>query len=101
MPREPQSYGSNQDWVSGKTDQKVNDPKAAPPAEHRAFYDERREAEATSPDQGGKTSDVQLAENLEPRGQGDTSPGDEAGFRVRTATGGAKRDSYFKKRDYE
>lgn len=99
MPREPQSYGSGSDWVTGKTGQEVNDQKSEPAPEHREFYDERRESETTSDAQGGHTSDVQLAESAEPAGQprGEESP--LTG--VTTTETGAKRGSFFKKRDYE
>jgi hypothetical protein len=99
MPREPQSYGSSEEWVTGKTDQKVNDPKSAPAPEHQEFYDERRESESSAPHQGGHTSDVQLAESVQPvanaRDDGNPTTG------ITTQESGAKRDSYFKKRDYE
>lgn len=97
--REPQSYGSGSDWVSGRTGQQVNDPKSAPTPEHEEFYDERRESETADADQGGRTSEFQLAESSEPAGRpvADESPVPK----VTTETGGAKRDSYFRKRDYE
>lgn len=102
MPRdakEPQSYGSQEDWVTGRTGETVNDPKAAPAPEHREFYDDRRETETTHEHQGGRTSDVQLAESQEPAGhpagEYPSAPG------VTSQRGGAKRDSYFRKRDYE
>jgi hypothetical protein len=99
MPKEPQSYGSGSDWVTGKTGQDVNDQKSTPAPEHQEFYDERRESESSSPAQGGQTSDFQLAENAEPDGRpsGEHSPI----AKVTTEAGGAKRDSFFKKRDYE
>ena len=100
MPREPQSYGSGKDWVTGRTDQQVNEPKSTPAPEHREFYDDRRESETTSPDQGGKTSDTQVAESAQFSGG---TPTDEHSpiSKVTTTDGGAKRDSFFKKRDYE
>lgn len=101
MPRdtkEPQSYGSGSDWVTGKTGQEVNDQASAPPAEHRDFYDSSREAQ-TVPDQGGRTSDFQLADSDEPAGQ--PQGADNPPSKVTAAEGGAKRDSYFKKRDYK
>ena len=99
MPREPQSYGSGSDWVTGRTDQQVNDPKSEPAPEHREFYDDRRESESASPAQGGQTSDVQLAENAQPTGQ--TTTEYESVQNVTADEGGAKRDSFFRKRDYE
>ena len=99
MPREPQSYGSGSDWVTGKTDQQVNDQKSEPAPEHREFYDDRRESETTDDHQGGKTSPVQLAENAQAEGRGTDA---EAPIKkVTMDSGGSKRDSYFRKRDYE
>lgn len=60
--KEPQSYGSGSDWVTGKTGQEVNDPKSSPPPEHADFYENRRESETSHEHQGGKTSDVQREE---------------------------------------
>jgi len=98
MPREPQSYGSGGDWVSGRTDQKVNDEKSAPAPEHQEFYDERRESETSSSAQGGQTSSVQLADNAQSTGQ--PSREHVASQGVTNTESGAKRDSFFKKRDY-
>lgn len=100
MPREPQSYGSGSDWVTGKTDQQVNDQKSEPAPEHREFYDDRRESETSSSAQGGHTSDVQLAESAQPAGQPSGDSGSPLSGVTTTETG-AKRDSFFKKRDYE
>lgn len=97
--KEPQSYGSGSDWVTGKTGQKVNDQKAEPAPEHRDFYDEQRTAGTSHEDQGGKTSDVQLAESDTPQGGGTGGSNPVTG--VTSSEGGSKRDSFFKKRDYE
>lgn len=98
--KEPQSYGSGGDWVSGETGQKVHDPKAAPPSEHADFYDERRESETTASYQGGRTSDFQLAENQQATGAPSADSAQPA-QNVTDNAGGAKHDSYFKKRDYD
>lgn len=97
--REPQSYGSQADWVTGETGQRVHDPKAPPPEQERAFYDERRESETSDEAQGGLVSDFQLAENVQPEGA--PTGADTPVQKVTTREGGAKRDSFFKKRDYE
>lgn len=99
MPKEPQSYGSNADWVTGKTDQTVNPQKSEPAPEHRQFYDERRESEESHGDQGGNLSPVQLAESDQAGGgeEVESLPGQN----VSSDAGGAKMDSYFKKRDYD
>jgi hypothetical protein len=96
--REPQSYGSGADWVTGRTGQEVNEQKGTPAPEHREFYDERRDDE-TQEAQGGLTSDVQLADNAQPQGEGQGEH--EPVTRVTSAEGGSKRGGYFKKRDYE
>ena len=94
--REPQSYGSQSDWVTGRTGQEVNEQKSEPAPEHREFYDNRQ---TTSSAHGGDTSAVQLAESAEPVGRttGESTPVQK----VTDQPGGAKRDSYFKKRDYD
>ena len=86
--REPQSYGSDADWVTGKTGQQVNEQTGEPAPEPREFED-----------QGGKVSDVQLAENAQPGGRPEGEH--EPVSKVTAAEGGAKRGGYFKKRDYE
>ncbi|HYK04334.1 MAG TPA: hypothetical protein VE974_21465 [Thermoanaerobaculia bacterium] len=98
--REPQSYGSEKDWVTGKTGQEVNDQDSAPAPEHAEFYDERRESESSGPVQGGLTSPVQLAENAQAAGHS-TVDDDSPLSGVTTTHGGAKRGGFFKKRDYE
>lgn len=92
--REPQSYGSEKDWVSGRTGQQVNDPKSSSPPEPG----ETEPAEF--PEHGGKVSELQLAEHDQPR-TGPTSGHETSVHKVNTHEGGAKRDSYFRKRDYE
>jgi len=86
--KEPQSYGSQHDWVSGRTDQKVN-------AESSDF-EERRESESSAPHQGGDTSPVQSREHAMPSG-----PPADSGHNVTVSESGAKRGGYFKERDYE
>jgi len=89
--KEPQSYGSQGDWVSGRTDQKVQ-----PPNSQRADFDERRESESSVSHQGGDTSPVQSREHAMPSG-----PPADSGHNVTVSESGAKRGGYFKERDYE
>ena len=98
--KEPQSYGSNADWVTGKTGEQVNDQAGAPAPEHAEFYDERRESEENVGFQGGKISPVQLAETVQPQETPSIHPDSEPP-NVSTAEGGSKHDSFFRKRDYE
>jgi hypothetical protein len=87
--KEPQSYGSQGDWVTGHTAQKTN-------PERPGSFDDDRESETSAPHQGGDTSPVQAREHAMPSG----APTDDA-RKVSVQEGGAKRDGYFKERDYE
>lgn len=96
MPREPQSYGSDQDWVSGRTGQNVNDPKSAPPEVHEEFYESRRGPETAKPDAPAEATHQHSAPPVA-KAEGSDLPVQ----RVTSREGGAKRDSYFRRRDYD
>ena len=100
-PKEPQSYGSERDWLTGDTDQQVNRLKGNPNSQHADFYEPRRESEDNAPDQGGYPSSDQIAESRQ--AAAGAVAGDESTpvQKVTDRPGGAKTDSYFKKRDYE
>lgn len=84
---EPQSYGSQDDWTSGKTGENVNNPKS-------------ERAPVPIEADGGRISPVQLADTESaPVVQHGTD--DEPVQRVTAEPGGAKRDSFFKERDYK
>ena len=53
-PKEPQSYGSEKDWLTGNTSQEVNRQKGHPNSQRGDFFTE---------DQGGKVSPKQSEEN--------------------------------------
>ena len=96
---EPQSYGSQADWVKGNVGETVNQQKRAPNSQHGDFYESRHESEESAPDQGGKVSNEQLAENGQPAARAaadDTQPIPK----VTDQAGGAKRGGFFKNRDY-
>jgi hypothetical protein len=96
---EPQSYGSGADWVKGTTGQQVHDPKASPPPRHAGFYENRHDSEDNAPPEGG----VQPAEQ-DPDDSLAACATDDAtseAKKVNSHESGAKRDSYFRKRDYE
>jgi hypothetical protein len=99
---EPQSYGSGEDWVTGDTGEEVNPPTSAPGPEHRHFYDPHLD-ETSAPHQGGHTSEVQLAEcgTCQEDGSGDANAEEQPVPKVTSKHGGAKHDSYFRKRDYQ
>jgi hypothetical protein len=96
---EPQSYGSQADWVSGKTGQEVNRQKGNPNSQHGDFYESRRDGEESAPHQGGHVSDVQMSENAQP----ETAPSaqHEPTSKVTDQKAGAKRGGFFRDRDYK
>ena len=89
---EPQSYGSQSEWVRGDTGGQIHDQKNEPPPEHSEFYDSRR-----GPDQGGLPSGVEK----DPGTGGGTEVDEQPVKKVTSLPTGAMTRSYFKKRDYE
>lgn len=87
-PKEPQSYGSQGDWVTGNVDQEVNRLKGHPNSQHGEFRE-----------QGGKPSPEQIEENVQP-GDACELDGDAPPRNVSTRPSGAKRGSFFRDRDY-
>lgn len=96
--KEPQSYGSEREWVTGRTGQQVNPQKQAPPPEHADFYDDRRESEGNATHQGGLVTAEQASETPHaPATTGTNAEGD-----LESHKGVSNRESgYFRKRDYE
>lgn len=85
--KEPQSYGSQGDWLTGKTGQKIEGKKGG-------FRNKNQDESA--PHQGGDTSPVQSKEHAMPSG----APTDTV-QNMSAAESGAKRSGYFKERDYD
>ena len=98
MPREPQSYGSQGDWVSGNVDQEVNRQKDTPASDPH-FYESRRDSEESDSDQGGKVSRFQAEESAGWYPQASDS-GNESVQKVSAQKKGAKRGGFFRDRDY-
>ena len=96
--KEPQSYGSEKDWVTGHTAQQPNDPASSDaPASQREFYDERRESEDNAAHQGGRISpEHREGSATHAADEDERSP---APFTVKES--GARRGGYFKERDYK
>ncbi len=81
MKNEPQSYGSQDEWLTGKTGQTVNRPAPAPV-----------EVDAIAKQPG----------DTDPPGRAEPIPDSEQPARKVTGTpGGAKRGGFFRERDYE
>ena len=89
MAKEPQSYGSQSDWVESDVGQTVNRQKGNPNSQHGDFYESRRDSEESGEHQGGEISETQLEENDQPIAK------------VTDQHSGAKRGGFFKDRDYQ
>lgn len=83
---EPQSYGSQDDWTSGKTGQSVNNPKSERPP-----VDVEGDGGSVSPVQFADTESAPVVQH---------GADDEPVQRVTSVPTGARRDSFFKDRDY-
>jgi hypothetical protein len=83
---EPQSYGSQNDWLTGETGQDVNRLKGNPNSQRSDFY-------VNAPSQ---------AEDFERDrpARAEENDDEEPALKVNSNPGAAKRDSYFKKRDH-
>ncbi len=99
MPKEPQSYGSQGDWVTGDVGGEVNRQKDTPNPEHAHFYESRRDSEESRPDQGGNVSVLQALESAGWLPQA-SEIDDQPVQKVSARKGGAKRGSFFRERDY-
>ena len=100
MAKEPQSYGSQKDWVTGHVGETVNRQNSDHPPQHDDFYDSRRGSEESGEHQGGHVSDEQLAENTQ-QSAGATTEDEQPTGRINDQKSGAKRGGYFKDRDYK
>ena len=88
--KEPQSYGSGEDWVTGDTGQTVNRMKGAPNSQNADFYASRH-------DQQPGTTPAEAVETEQP--QGPATGAHDSVHNVTARESGAKRQSYWKDRD--
>jgi len=98
--KEPQSYGSQGDWVTGDVGEEVNRLKGHPSSQHGDFYESRHDSERSAPEQGGKISSEQIEENVQPAGSRDAG-GKVPVNKVVNVESGAKRGGFFRDRDYK
>ena len=89
---EPQSYGSDKEWLTGETGQTVNGLKDHPNSQHAEFYRSRHDE---APPEGG--SSPEESQPVGPTSGDAHTPVQKVTARER----GAKRDSYWKERDYK
>jgi len=99
--KEPQSYGSGGDWVTGDVGEEVNRLKGHPNSQHGDFYESRHGSERSGAEQGGKVSPEQLDDNAQAVADACEVDGDVPVNKVTAAESGARRGSYFKDRDYK
>ena len=97
---EPQSYGSQSGWVRGDVGEEVNRLKGNPNSQHSDFYESRRESEESAPDQGGEVSPERSADSRDPSGPA-VEEESQPVQKISAQESGAKRGSWFKKRDYQ
>jgi len=97
-PREPQSYGSEKDWLTGKTDQTVEDTPNRVSRHDEEFYESRHDSSESVAKEGGQQSPQRddVANTAAPDMTA-TEVIDHASTSVSQAT---DRVSFFKKRDY-
>lgn len=91
--REPQSYGSESDWLSGHTDQTVDSTPERSSRHDESFYENRHDQD------GEVTRGTAPAPNMEHVARPE-SPDDAEAERTKTDEAVGGRGSYFKDRDY-
>lgn len=97
---EPQSYGSQQDWVRGETGQSVNDTQNSARRHDEEFYDDHRETEESRSPRGGLTSPLQREDPLQAAGV-DSASAEVVGTPIQKISERSdERHSYWKDRDY-
>jgi hypothetical protein len=95
--KEPQSYGSQEEWLRGRTGQTVNETPHTAERHDEAFYEDRRDSEMSESPQGGLTSSEQKRESA---GR-DVATTEVVRGSSHNVTGDSdERKSYFKARDY-
>ena len=99
--KEPQSYGSNGDWVSGKTSQSVERTQERVDRHDERFYESRHDA-TPSAELGGEVNSVQAAESdADPMDETAPPPRVTGTAATRVGTDSDQRKSFFRDRDYK
>lgn len=97
-PKEPQSYGSEADWLSGKTGETVQNTPNRVSRHDEEFYEDRHQSkESEAPDGGMQTPKRADLKNAPAADQSKTEITGTATTKVSDAS---DRKSFFKKRDY-
>ncbi len=102
MPRdekEPHGYGSQGDWVSGSNSENVTGSGSRTDVQHDDFYAPRRESEVSSPLGGGSQPEwTDHVDVLQPVST--VAEVEDPARKVSAEKGGAKREGFFRSRDY-
>ena len=98
--KEPQSYGADKGWVSGKTGGTVDNQPQKSEGGDDAFYNPRHDNEVSTDFQGGRISPEQFADNAQAEKDRSSAQGGAAPTENDPQQSGAQRDSYFRERDY-
>jgi hypothetical protein len=93
---EPQSYGSEKEWLTGETGQTVNRVKGQPDSQHADFYASRHD---DNPTQGGDVPEESQQQSAAAAGSAEDAHNPVQ--KVTAKNQGAKRESYWKDRDYQ
>jgi hypothetical protein len=99
MSKEPQSYGSQGDWLTGNTGQNVTTEQRN--SQRGDFYRSRHDSEESAPHQGGEISPRQRDESERHAAPRRDDIEAVPVQKVSAQETGARRDSFFRKRDYE
>lgn len=98
---EPQSYGSQEEWLRGRTGQTVNETPNTARRHDEAFYDDQRDGEQSEAPQGGLTSPIQRREAAAQPGRRDDASVEVTGTPIQKISEMSdERRSYWKDRDY-
>ncbi|MHB0969547.1 MAG: hypothetical protein ACYC7A_12220 [Thermoanaerobaculia bacterium] len=96
-PKEPQSYGSEKDWQTGRTDQSLDE--TLPENSDPAFYEPRHHRNDSPGDTGGTRSPLRAGDDSDPpSGGGEVIPEPQQPKRFSELIDARK--SFFKDRDY-
>lgn len=96
--REPQSYGSERDWVTGRTDQTVSETQPAGPMPDVPFYESRHDSEQS---EGGSVGAFQLQDGTDPMPPNARAEDVEPSTSWKVTESASGRHSYWRERDYE
>jgi hypothetical protein len=98
--KEPQSYGSGPDWVTGRTGQTVEDTPHRTSRHDEEFYEDRHLDDRSPGARGGLPNEVQRSEGVDfPQPDRSETPTEGTGT-TKVSDNSDQRTSWFRERDY-